>query len=77
MIKILFITFLLSCAAQHNPPPVSPVIVNDTIIKRVIIYDTLKRDTVIYRTIYIPVYLPKYLQQRIKTGDIKYTITVK
>lgn len=67
------------------------VIVYDTIHKRVRIFDTtyrtkiivLKKDTIIYQVemkdtiILIPVYLPRYLRQKIKEGAVTYTIEIK
>lgn len=67
------------------------VIVYDTIHKRVRIFDTtyrtktivLRKDTIIYNVemkdtvVLIPVYLPRYLRQKIKAGTVTYTIEIK
>lgn len=49
--------------------------------QKVIVYDTIYRDTTIYRykdsIVFIPTYIPEYLKEAIKNGTVKYTIDIK
>lgn len=71
--KYALILLAASCGTASRQPTYKDTVIYRVQYKDTTIYNVSTQDTIVY----LPMYLPSYLKDAVKNGDVKFTIRYK